>query len=561
MNQQFKIKEIKGKNVLFTGLRGSELISFPLLNKGTAFTSKERAQLGLKGLIPTRIFRIEQQLIRVFENFQMAKDDLDKFIYLQALMDRNETLYYKLVLDHLEMMLPIIYTPTVGTACKQFAHIFRRPRGMYITPEDEKDLDRVIGNWPYDDVKVAVITDGERILGLGDLGANGMGIPIGKLALYTIAAGINPIHTMPICLDVGSNNEQILNDPVYLGRRKKRIDPQKLDKLVGKVITALNKRFKNILIQFEDFALKNSFRLLDKFQDKVCCFNDDIQGTAAVTVAGILSSLRITGKQFSDLKFVIAGAGSAGIGIANHITNMLRSNTNSTGDILDNVYILKSSGLLDHKTISYDFQKSYARDTSKWGKTDLLSVVKHVKPDVLIGTTGQPNLFSKEIIQEMAKSCERPLIMPLSNPTSCCEAIPTNVIEFTKGRALIATGSPFPPTTYNGKLFRISQCNNVYIFPGIGLGVISSKAKRVTNNMFINTSLALSSMLDKDDLKLGRLYPELKEIRNISVKIATEVVKQGIKDEVCDIDQKKIQNIVKNNIWEPEYIPYRLDKW
>jgi malate dehydrogenase (oxaloacetate-decarboxylating) len=470
-------------------------------------------------------------------------------------MDRNETLYYRLVLDHLEMMLPIIYTPTVGLACKQFAHIFRRPRGLYITP-DSSDIESVIENWQYDDVKIAVITDGERILGLGDLGSSGMGISIGKLALYTIAGGIHPSNTMPICLDVGTNNRELLKDPVYLGRKKKRISPQQLDALLNKVMSSLNKRYKNIMIQFEDFAMRNSYRILDKFKDKFCCFNDDIQGTGAAAAAGILTSLRITRKRFQDLKFVIAGAGSAGIGIAMQISSMLKFYGVHQEEILNHIYVIDADGLLSDSKELFPFQQQFARNTSKWKKRDLLNVIKQVRPDVLIGTTGQGGLFNKDIIQLMLNSCERPLIMPLSNPTSCAEATPLDIINISKGRALVATGSPFAPFKFSGKLYRIGQCNNVYIFPGIGLGITSINCRRVTDEMFVRASQTLASLVEHDGLKLGSLYPEMKEIRNVSLKIAIETSKIGIKNKLAGTTTTDLVKLIKGNMWEPVYIPY-----
>lgn len=553
----FEFVTIEGKQYLKTALRGRDLLQNPTLNKGTAFTDSERDSLGLRGLLPSETLTISQQCMKLREGLRAKPNDIQKFIFLQGLMDRNETLYYRFLLDDLEELLPIVYTPTVGLACKEFAHIFRRTRGLYITYNDRDKIDCILDNWQADKVQVAVITDGERILGLGDLGTNGMGISIGKLALYTAAGGLHPAYTMPICLDVGTNNNELASDPLYLGTRHRRITAQQLDRLVGTVLSALNKRFPGILVQFEDFALRNSFRILDKFRNEYRCFNDDIQGTGSVALAGILSSLKITKKSFSDMKFVIVGAGSAGIGIANQIKTMLVSCGLAESSANERIFVLRSKGLLDIKDPELQpFQKPYARDLTGWKNADLASVIKEAMPDVLIGTTGQHGLFNRHIIQLAAKYCERPLIMPLSNPTSCSEATPEEVINVTKGRGLVATGSPFPPVNYKGKTHVIGQCNNVYIFPGVGLGVVSCKSKTVSDMMFIRAARTLASMVTENDLENHKLYPDLKQIRKICKKIAIEVVKQAIEEKLTRTSRKDTEKLINNNIWVPEYLPY-----
>jgi malate dehydrogenase (oxaloacetate-decarboxylating)(NADP+) len=489
---------------------GVRLTDMPMFNKGTAFTNEERDLLGLRGLLPPRVTDMQEQVARILENFERKESDLERYIQMMSLLDRNETLFYRVVLDNIEKMLPIIYTPTVGLACQKFGHIYRRSRGLYLTLDDTSRIDDILATWPYEDVRVIVVTDGERILGLGDLGAGGMGIPIGKLALYVVGAGLHPWQTMPVCLDVGTDNAALREDPMYLGQVRGRERGPAYDRLVDAFVSGVQKRFPKALIQFEDFGIKNSFRLLDEYRDRALCFNDDIQGTAAVTLAGILAGLRLSKSTLDTQRVVIAGAGSAGIGIARQI----RAASQNV-----EIWLTNSKGVVT-PDVATDFQRPFARAESD----TLASLCKRIHPTVLIGVTGQPGLFTREIIESMGG--ERPLIFPLSNPTASSECHPDDARAWTGGRCLIATGSPFKNT---------AQCNNVYIFPGVGLGVALSGAKRVTDEHFTRAAHALAAMATDS------LFPPLANIREISAVVARAVGAQ---------DPEK-------RMWDPRYIKYR----
>ncbi len=511
-------------------IRGELLADFPMFNKGTAFTEQERNELGLHGILPPRIVSPEQQEARVLENYRRKTSDLERYIHLIGLLDRNETLFYKIVLDRLEEMLPIIYTPTVGQACQQFGHIYRRPRGIYLTPEDVNDVDRVLANWPFQEINVIVVTDGERILGLGDLGAGGMGISIGKVSLYVTGAGIHPAQTLPVCLDVGTNNEALLRDPLYLGKPRKRVRGAEYDALVEAFFAAASKRFPRALIQFEDFGKQNAFRLLDSFRARYRTFNDDVQGTGAVTQAGVLAALRHSGGKLADQRVVILGAGSAGVGIARALRGA-------------QIWLIDSHGLLtaDRDGLAPE-QKPLAR---REARGTFVEVMKRVKPTVLVGVTGHAGIFTREVIEAMEGP--RPMVFPLSNPTANSECTPAQAREWTNGRALVATGSPFPET---------AQCNNMYIFPGMGLGVIAGAAARVTDEMFSAAAETLASMASGD-----LLYPPLREIRRISAQIAFAVAKKAMEQghaEPCGDEILRAR--IAAEMWEPKYIPYRASK-
>ena len=499
------------ESVLEVSVGGVALIDAPMFNKGTAFTEGERDALGLRGVLPPRVCTLEEQVDRVMNNYAQKSTDLERYIHLTSLMDRNETLFYRVILDHLEEMLPIIYTPTVGLACQRFGHIYRRRRGLYFTPEDVHHVDSILADWPFDAVRIVVVTDGERILGLGDLGAGGMGIPIGKLSLYVAAGGIHPAQTLPVCLDTGTDNASLLADPLYLGIRRRLVRGEEYDRLVEAFFMGVQKRFPKALIQFEDFAIQNSFRLLDRYRHRGLCFNDDIQGTGGVALAAILSGVRITGTTLDDQRIVIAGAGSAGVGIARRIRAASKKVP---------IWINDSRGLVTPDRAK-PHQKPFAQEEEA---DDLAGVCRRVRPTILVGVTGRPGLFTEEIIRSM--DGPRPMVLPLSNPTSSSECTPDEARTWTDGRALVATGSPFPNTP---------QCNNVYIFPGIGLGTLMTGADRVTDVMFTAAARAVA------DLGGDSLLPPLRDIRRVSAAVARAL---GADDP-------------ERAMWQPCYVPYR----
>ncbi len=516
-----------GAEWIETPLRGPALSDLPLLNKGTAFTDEERDALGLRGLLPPHVGTMQEQVQRVLENYRRKTTDLERYIYLIALLDRNETLFYRVLLDNLVEMLPVVYTPTVGQACVQFGHIYRRARGLYLRPEDAPRMDAVLANWPRPDVAVIVVTDGERILGLGDLGANGMGISIGKLNLYTAAAGIRPERTLPVCLDTGTDNETLLADPLYLGVKRRRVRGPAYDALVEAFVRSARRRWPGVLVQFEDFGKANAARLLDAWRERELCFNDDIQGTGAVVLAGVLAALRLSGSTLDRQRVVIVGAGSAGVGIA----RMLKGAP---------VWMLDSKGLLtaDREGLS-DVQRVFARAEPGGGLPD---VVRRVRPTVLIGTSTKPGLFTKEILQSL--DGPRPVVFPLSNPTAKAECTPDQAREWTGGRAIVATGSPFP---------RTPQCNNLYVFPGVGLGVLASRATRVTDDAFFAAARALADLASGEDL-----FPPLEGIRRVSAAIALAVARNAVASGVAPpASDDALRWRISEEMWEPRYVPYR----
>src|SRR5512141_2887230 len=488
--ETFKVgHDSNGNPRLEVPYRGTQLLRHPMYTKSSAFNREERKTFGLEGLLPGAVSTMEQQERRVYANISRKSDPLEKFIGLVALQDRNEHLFYRLLVDHVEEYLPIVYTPTVGKACQEFSHIFRRARGLWITPGHRGRIYEVLGNAPFADVRLIVVTDNERILGLGDQGAGGMGIPIGKLALYTAAAGIHPAQTLPISLDVGTDNESLLNDPLYLGWRFPRLRGAEYDSLVEEFVQAVKRRFPKVLLQWEDFKKVNAFRLLDRYQKSITCFNDDIQGTAAVAAAGMMAGCRVTGIPLTEQRVVILGAGAAGIGIARLLRDTFRR-AGLTGDRLTrSIANLDSHGLVvDDEEIRDVHKRDFAWPAAlaaaaglpKGAPRDLLAVVRALKPTMLIGTSGEPGTFTEAIVREMAKHVERPVIFPMSNPTSKTEAKPVDLVKWTDGRALMATGSPFDPVPYAGRKISVGQGNNAFIFPGVGLGVLVSEAKEVT---------------------------------------------------------------------------------
>ncbi len=536
--------------------RGAELLHDPLLNKGTAFTEAERIALGLRGLLPPLVFTLEQQVARVVENYRRKQTDLERYIHLVSLQDRNETLFYRVLMDNLDEMMPIVYTPTVGQACQQFGHIFRRPRGLYVSYPDRGQIADVLRNWPRKDVRVIVVTDGERILGLGDQGAGGMGIPVGKLSLYTACAGIRPAQCLPVTLDVGTENEGYRRDPLYMGIRQHRVRGKEFDDFVGEFITAAREVWPKVLIQFEDFANLNAFRLLEQWRDKICTFNDDIQGTAAVMLSGLFSALRITRKPLLDQKILFQGAGEAGIGIADLIVSAMVDEGAKLEDARRKCWFVDSKGLVvKSRDGLVEHKLRYAHDFPF--APDLLAAVHAIEPTAIIGVSTIAKSFNQAVIEAMSRLNERPFIFALSNPTSKAECSAAEAYAWSKGRAIYASGSPFPPFVYEGRTFVPGQGNNAYVFPGIGLGVVASEAKRVTNRMFAQAAKALASQVLKSDLEMGRIYPSLTRIREVSAHIGAAVAEVAFKDGLAGVERPaQVLDLVKSMMWEPRYESY-----
>jgi malate dehydrogenase (oxaloacetate-decarboxylating)(NADP+) len=535
---------------------GQNLLHDPTLNKGTAFTERERNALGLRGLLPPRVDTIEEQVMRSLENYHAKPDDLEKYIYLTALHDRNETLFYRVLIDHIEEMMPIVYTPTVGRACQLYGHLFRRARGMFLSALDKGSMYDILGNWKNDGVRVIVVTDGERILGLGDLGANGMGIPIGKLTLYSACAGIDPAYTLPVMLDVGTNNEDLLNDRLYLGIRRQRLRGTEYDEIVEEFVQAAVKRWPGVLIQFEDFANVNSFRLLEKYRHRICSFNDDIQGTAAVTLAGLLSALRITGGEVANQRVLFLGAGSAGIGIGELIVAALKNAGLPEAEARRRCWFVDSRGLIiKSRGDLQDHKSRFAHDLEP--APDFLSVIRMFRPTAIVGVSGRPGSFTREIVEEMARINERPIVFALSNPTSKTECTAEDAYRWSDGRAIFASGSPFGPVEYDGRTFVPGQGNNAYIFPGVGLGVIACGAKHVTDDMLGAAAYTLAKEVTQSDLEKGCVYPPLEKIRETSCNIAVAVAGVAYKQGLATVPEPEdLRAFVREEIFEPNYKSY-----
>jgi malate dehydrogenase (oxaloacetate-decarboxylating)(NADP+) len=535
---------------------GMQLLHNPVLNKGTSFTEKERDLFRLRGLLPPRVFSQEQQVTRALENLRRKDSDLERYIFLMALQDRNEKLFYRLILDHLEEIVPIIYTPTVGQACQEYGHIFRRPRGIFISLEDAGRVANLLCNWPYKDVRVIVVTDGERILGLGDLGADGMGVPVGKLALYTACGGIDPTICLPVTIDVGTNNEELLKDPLYIGRGHHRVRGPAYDGLIKEFVEAVQGLFPQALIQFEDFGNKNAFRLLAEYRDKVCVFNDDIQGTAAVVLAGLHSAGKFTGRPVSEQRYLFFGAGEAGTGIADLLVEEMKRSGLSEKAARRSCWFIDSKGLVvngrhdlaEHK-LRYAHHHSFL--------TDPLAIIQAVRPAAIIGVSGQPGIFSEPILKGMAEINERPVIFALSNPTSKSECTAEAAYLLTGGRAIFASGSPFNPVMLNGRKYVPSQGNNVYIFPGLGLGIVASQSRRVTDTMLLAAARALANEVSEADLSEGRIYPPLSRIREVSEKIAGVVAEVAYAEGLADSPRPAdLESSIREHVFVPSYASY-----
>ena len=535
---------------------GIALLQDPALNKGTAFTEAERDTLHLRGLLPPHVSSQEQQLGRVLENFRRKSSDLEKYINLRALHDRNEALFFRLLLENPDEMLPIVYTPTVGLACQRYTHIFQRPHGIFVSSADRGRVADVLANWPRRDVAIIVVSDGERILGLGDLGANGMGIPVGKLALYTACAGVSPNTCLPVLLDVGTNNSELLDDPLYIGLHQPRVRGEVYDALVEEFVVAASALFPGVVIQFEDFATHNAFRLLDKYRDRIPTFNDDIQGTAAVVVAGMLSALRVTGGALGEQTLLFQGAGEAATGIADLMVEAMVAKGLDKAQARQRCWLFDSHGLVVKQRSDLAAHKQpYAHDHAAVGS--LVDAVKVLRPTAIIGVAAIGGAFTEDVVRTMASLNKRPIVFALSNPTSKAECTATQAYRWSDGRALFACGSPFDPVTLDGRNYVPRQGNNSYIFPGVGLGVIVSGSNRVTDEMFMAAAHALAEQVTEDDLQQGSLYPPLKNIRDVSAHIAAAVAGVAYRRELArGAEPDDLLGLMKSRMYEPHYADY-----
>mgnify|MGYP001817106655 CR=1 FL=1 len=564
MNFRPLVDHETGERYLPVAKRGDALLHDPFLNKGAAFSRDERRAFGLRGLLPDHIPTLEEQLQRVRSQMDAKASDLDRNIYLSSLMDRNETLFYRYVMDNLDETVPVIYTPTVASTCKYWSRLYRTAHGMYITPRDRGRIADILLARAVEQPPVIVVTDNERILGIGDQGAGGLGIPIGKLALYTAAAGISPARCIPISIDVGTNNAELLDDPLYLGYRETRLRGEAYDQLIEEFVHAVKEVFPSALLQWEDFANRTSFHNLELYRRFLPSFNDDIQGTAAMVVGGLIAATRHSGGKLTEHRVVIAGSGSAGYGIREQIAHAMADAGMDLAEARSHIYVLDSRGLVleDRRNLT-DIKQRLATpvaDIADWDEhtplPSLLDVIRNVKPTVLVGVSGTPGLFGEEAVREMARYTERPIILPLSNPTSSTEVIPKAAIGWTDGRAIVATGSPFGPVEHDGSTHRIGQANNVFIFPGMGLGVLTVKACEVTDRMFLAGAYALADQVGDDLLAQGQIYPDITDVREVSrqvaIAVAREAIEEGVAEPVDDLEQA-----IDAEMWTPEYLPYR----
>lgn len=537
-------------------LRGVEILHDPSLNKGTAFTAAERDALGLHGLLPPRISTQQQQVQHVLYNVRRKPNNLERYLYLIGLQDRNEHLFYKALVDNLEELSPIIYTPTVGLACQEYSHVYRRPRGLSITRYDRGRIKEVLGNWPCKDVRVIVVTDGERILGLGDLGHNGMGIPVGKLSLYTACAGIDPAACLPIMIDVGTNNSELWSDPQYIGLPEPRLEDGAYDELLDEFMAAASEIFPNVMVQLEDFGNKNAFRLLARYRDQYCMFDDDIQGTAGVTLAGLHSALRMIKGKLTEQRIVFLGAGEAALGIGALVSSAMVQQGLTEEEAVSRCWFVDSKGLVvaGREDLAHH-KRRFAHDFPF--HRDLPEVIEAIRPTAIIGASGQPATFTPEILQAMARFNERPIIFALSNPTSQAECTAEDAYRHTGGRAVFASGSPFPKVELDGRTFVPGQANNVYIFPGVGLGVMAAEATRVTDEMFSAAAKCLDEQVSKEDFEKGRIFPSLTRIRDVSAAIALAVAKVAFAGRLTAMKEPaNLPGYIKSKMYEPVYQPF-----
>jgi malic enzyme len=549
-------------------LRGSQLLSARLFTKGLAFRQDEREAFGLRGLLPDEVHTIEEQIEAEWEHLKRKDDALEQYIGLAALQDRNATLFYRLLAEHLEELMPVVYTPTVGLACQQFSHIMRRTRGLWITPADVDRIPAILGNSPFDDVRLIVVTDNERILGLGDQGAGGMGIPIGKLALYSATSGLHPSLTLPVSLDVGTDNQSLLTDPLYIGYRSRRLRGRAYEELIDAFVAGVAETWPGCIIQWEDFKGANALRILDRFRDRVPSFNDDVQGTGAVTLAGVYAAARLLDRDITTMRFVLAGAGGAGVGITRLLRLALERAGATAHQIERAVVVADSKGLVHAGRTDLDeYKRSIAVSAevadelgAAAGATDqerLASLIERVRPDVLIGITGHPGSFDEQVIRAMSAATERPFVFALSNPSSRVEGDPADILGWSDGRAVISTGSPFGTVSFEGTERVIGQANNVFIFPGLGMGTMVSEAATITDEMFLVAAQALAAAVSDERLATGTLYPSVEHLgdisRSVGLAVASEAVRSGVARTPADAD---LGRLIDDATWWPAYVPY-----
>jgi malate dehydrogenase (oxaloacetate-decarboxylating)(NADP+) len=532
---------------------GYDLLHDPRRNKGTAFTEEERSRYRLHGLLPGEVETMETQLLRIKEQVDHFAYPINKYVYLLQLLDNNETLFYKTIMSDPVKYMPLVYTPTVGDACMQFGHILRRPRGMYISYKDKDRIKEILWNWPEENVRVAVVTDGERILGLGDLGISGMGIPIGKLCLYTACAGVPPEYTMPVTLDVGTNNKNLLNDPLYSGIKERRITGKEYDDFIEAFVSALNEVYPKICIQWEDFAGPNAIRILEKYRDRVCTFNDDIQGTASVIAGGLLTACRFSGTPLKDHRFLFLGAGAAAVGIADLLAKVMIKEGESAEDAYSHSWLFDRKGLVVRsRTDLADYKIPFAREGKEI--SDFTEAINEIKPTAIIGVSTIRGAFSREVIETISGMNERPIIFPCSNPTSHSECTADEAIRWSKGKVIFASGSPFDPVVYQGKKYYPSQGNNVYIFPAVALAIFATEAKRVTDGMFIEASYALAEQTTAEDLEKGLIFQPMSNILEVATKIAVRVAKYVFENNLARVPEPEcLEKFIKSKMYRPEY--------
>jgi malate dehydrogenase (oxaloacetate-decarboxylating) len=566
MNSSSAVESFAKAAVVETRLSGYDLLLHPGLNKGTAFTEEERDAFALHGLLPPHVGTLEDQLERRMKAFDNQTSSFERYNFMRDLQDSNETLFYALITRNVEKFLPIVYTPTVGEGCQRFSESWLKPRGLFISYPNKNRINQMLADPRYDKVRCIVVSDGERILGLGDQGAGGMGIPIGKMALYTALAGVHPEHCLPVLLDVGTDNEERLKDPIYIGWRNKRVRGQEYDDFVEAFVSAVKCRWPHILLQWEDFAGSNASRLLERYRDQLCTFNDDIQGTAAVATATVLGAVTATGIPMKEQRIGFLGFGSAGIGIANLLLAAMKESGLSDEEAHKQFYAVDRYGLiLEGQTGLRPDQARYAKkksDLKEWKLSNpenvsLADVVRNAKLTVLIGVSSQAGAFTEEVVREMAKHTDRPAIFPLSNPTSKSEAVPTDLMKWTNGRALIGTGSPFPPAEINGKSVEFAQTNNSYIFPGLALGILTSRAKRVSDSMIMAAAKALAALSPTQKNKEASLLPPIADSRAVGLKVAESVGKQAVAEGLAGVsDEKSFEQELRSYVWDPVYVPY-----
>ena len=560
-------KDEDGEEVVEIDTDGMELLHNPILNKGTAFTTEERKLFRIDGYLPPAVSTLDMQVERRYEGFAAKNSDLEKYIYLRSLQDRNETLFYALLLRHLGEMIPIVYTPTVGLACQMFSHIFRFTRGVFLSPENISHIDEIFHSLPYRNIEMIVATDSEGILGLGDQGVGGMGIPVGKLSLYTGGAGIHPAHCLPVTLDVGTNNEELLKDPLYLGIKRNRIRGEEYLSFVDQFVQGVKRNFPNAVLQWEDFSKQNAFTLLDKYRDETPSFNDDIQGTGAVVLAGIKGAMRLGESSLTDQVFAILGAGAGGIGVARQIHRGLVAGGLSTEDARNRIYVLDSKGVVhDGQERVDEYKKEFSREAGfaqGWSlegadQITLLDLARNTGISVLIGLSGVAGSFSEDVVRAVAENAERPVIFPLSNPTAFTEAVPEDIYRWTDGKAIVATGSPFPDVKFGKKTFTVGQGNNVFIFPGVGLGALTVGANVITDDMVTAAARRLSEIIPQDHLDINCVYPHPRELREVCTEIAVAVAKVAMEQGVAKkpVDPNNLEECVHSRMWVPEYARY-----